>query len=555
MDVDVIVVGSGFGGSVAALRAAEKGYRVAVLEAGRRFADDELPETSWRLPRFLWAPGLHWFGIQRINLLRNVMVLSGAGVGGGSLVYANTLYRPLAPFYSDPQWSHITDWAKELAPWYDQAERMLGVTTYPRTTPSDEVMRKVAERMGVGGTYHPTPVGIHFGQSGRDPYFGGAGPERASCLHCGACMTGCRHNAKNTLVKNYLHLAEKLGAQVYPLTTVTSIRPDGAGWVVRTRRTGGLGTGEFRAAQVVLAAGALGTQRLLHRMKVTGVLPRLSDRLGALTRTNSEAILGARALGKGTDFTDGAAITSSFHPDENTHIEPVRYGKGSNFMGLLQTVLVDGERWRPLRFWKVFLSSPVNHVRVLSIRRWSERTVIALVMQSLDNSLTVYYGRNWFGRRRLTSRQGHGAPNPRWIPAGNKAVRLLAEELGGVPGGTWVDVFNIPLTAHILGGAVIGDSPETGVIDAYHRVHGYPSLSIMDGSSVSANLGVNPSLTITALAERAMSFWPNKGQPDPRPAPGEGYVPVARVAPANPAVPATAPAALRPPAPPGPQRQ
>ncbi|HKT01294.1 MAG TPA: GMC family oxidoreductase [Rugosimonospora sp.] len=550
MDVDVVIVGSGFGGSVAALRAAEKGYRVAVLEAGRRFSDDELPKTSWRLRRFLWAPGLRWFGIQRISLLRNVMVLSGAGVGGGSLVYANTLYRPLAPFYADAQWSHITDWADELAPWYDQAERMLGVNTYPRTTASDQAMRTVAERMGVGHTYHPTPVGIYFGESGRDPYFGGAGPVRNSCLHCGACMTGCRHNAKNSLVKNYLYFAERLGATVHPLTTVTSIRPTGDGYEVHTRRTGGLARQTFRAKQVILAAGALGTQRLLHRMKVDGVLPGLSDRLGALTRTNSEAILGARSLAEKTDYTDGAAITSSFHPDENTHIEPVRYGRGANLMGLLQTVLVDGDRWRPLRFLQVFASRLPTHLRVLSIRRWSERTVIALVMQSLDNSLTVHYGRSWYGRRRLSSRQGHGAPNPRWIPAGNQAVRLLAEEIGGVPGGSWPDVFNIPLTAHILGGAVVGDSRDTGVIDPYHRVWGYPGLSVVDGASVSANLGVNPSLTITALAERAMSLWPNKGEADTRPAQGSAYARVDPVPPRTPAVPAHAPAALHVTAPP-----
>ena len=575
MDIDVVVVGSGFGGSVAALRLAEKGYRVAVLEAGRRFADDELPETSWRLPRFLWAPALHWYGIQRINLLRNVLVLSGAGVGGGSLVYANTLYRPLAPFYADPQWRHITDWAAELAPWYDLAERMLGVVTYPRSTPSDEALRRVAGRMGAGHTYRPAPVGVYFGESGRDPYFGGAGPIRDGCLHCGECMTGCRHTAKNSLVKNYLFLAERLGVRVHPLTTVTAIHPEHGGYRVQTRRTGGRRRGEFHAAQVVLAAGALGTQKLLHRMRATGALPRLSGRLGALTRTNSESIVGARAGGlsriaaqpggaslrarpsglsrrarpggPGSDFSVGAAITGSFYPDEHTHIEPVRYGHGSNAMGLLQTVLVDGDRWRPLRVLPAYLRRPFAHLRLLSVRRWSQRTVIALVMQSLDNSLTLHYGRSWFGRHRLTSRQGHGAPNPRWIPAGNQAVRLLAEELDGTPCGSWADVFNTPLTAHILGGAVIGDSPESGVVDPYHRVHGYPGLSIVDGSAVPANLGANPSLTITALAERAMAFWPNKGEADPRPVQGAAYVRLEPVPPANPAVPADAPAALRPP--------
>ncbi|MBO0868258.1 MAG: GMC family oxidoreductase, partial [Micromonosporaceae bacterium] len=521
---DVVVVGSGFGGSVAALRLAEKGYRVTVLEAGRRFADDEFPETSWRLPRFLWQPRLHWYGIQRMDLLRNVLVLSGAGVGGGSLVYANTLYRPLPAFYRDPQWRDVTDWAGELAPWYDQAERMLGVTTYPRTTAADEAVHRVAERMGVAATYHPTPVGVHFGEAGRDPYFGGAGPLRDSCLHCGACMTGCRHNAKNTLVKNYLYLAEKLGAVVHPLTTVTAVRPaPGGGYTVEAVASGGWRRTSFHADQVVFAAGALGTQRLLHRMKAGGILPGLSDRLGVLTRTNSEAILGARTGKGGTDFTDGVAITSSFHPDENTHIEPVRYGRGANLMGLLQTVLVDGQRWRPARWWPVFLRALPGSLRMLSVRHWSEQTIIALAMQSLDNSLTVHYRRSWYGRRRLTTSQGHGAPNPRWIPDAHRAVRLLAEQIGGMPGGSWPDVFNMPITAHILGGAVIGASPERGVVDPYHRVFGYPGLHIVDGSSVSANLGVNPALTITAQAERAMSLWPNAGQEDPRPAPGQPY--------------------------------
>jgi cholesterol oxidase len=532
---DVVVVGSGFGGSVTALRLAEKGYRVAVLEAGRRFADNEFAKTSWDVRRFLWAPALGCYGIQRISLLRNVLVLSGAGVGGGSLVYANTLYRPPVSYFLDPQWTHITDWAAELSKWYDQAERMLGVTTYGRTTRADEAMKRVAERMGVADTFHPTPVGVYFGRSGADPYFGGVGPRRDACTHCGACMTGCRFNAKNTLAKNYLYLAEKMGVDVYPRHTVTEVRP---GWTVHTRRR------TFEADHVVLAAGALGTQRLLHAMKGRGVLPHLSDRLGVLTRTNSESILGAKSLRGNADYTDGVAITSSFHPDPDTHIEPVRYGPGSGAMGLLQTVLVDGDTWRPARWWREFFRHPARNLRMLSVRKWSERTVIALVMQALDNSLTVHYGRSWYGRRRLTTTQGHGAPNPRWIPAGNQAVRLLAEEIGGIPGGSWNDVFNIPLTAHILGGAVIGGTAAEGVIDGYHRVFGYPGLHVVDGAAVSANLGVNPALTITAQAERAMSLWPNKGEPDDRPAPGEPYRRLRPVPPKNPAVPQSAPAAL-----------
>jgi cholesterol oxidase len=330
------------------------------------------------------------------------------------------------------------------------------------------------------------------------------------------------------------------------LTTVDVVRPGSQGYVVETHRTGRTWKRRsFEADQVIFAAGALGTQRVLHRSKAAGALPRLSDRLGALTRTNSEAILGARTFRRDADYTDGVAITSSFHPDANTHIEPVRYGKGSNAMGLLQTVLTDGGPHRLLRWFGVFFRHPWKHLRVLSVRKWSERTVIALVMQSLDNSLQTHYKRGWLGRRRLTTTQGHGAPNPTWIPAGNEAVRRLAEEIDGVAGGSWGEVFNMPMTAHILGGAAIGADAEHGVVDPYHRVFGHPGLHVVDGATVSANLGVNPSLTITAQAERAMSMWPNKGEVDPRPAPGSPYERVEPVAPRSPAVPAAAPAALR----------
>ncbi|MEV1332926.1 GMC family oxidoreductase [Micromonospora costi] len=565
MRYDVVVIGSGFGGSVTALRLAEKGYSVGVLEAGRRFADDEFPETSWRLRRFLWAPRLGCYGIQRITLLRSadrragggVLVLSGAGVGGGSLVYANTLYEPLPAFYTDPQWREITDWRDELARHYDQAKRMLGVTTYPLDTAADRAMRAVAGRMGVGHTFHATPVGVHIGRPGErvaDPYFGGAGPERTGCTHCGSCMTGCRHGAKNTLVKNYLWLAERLGARVHPLTTVTAVRPaQGGGYEVRTVRTGAWlrrRAQVFHADQVVFAAGALGTQRLLHEMRTTGALPGLSPRVGELTRTNSEAILGAsvprgQARARGVDFTEGVAITSSFHPDPQTHIEPVRYGRGSNAMGLLQSLLVDGGPHRLRRWFGVLLRQPGTAARLLSVRDWSERTVIALVMQSLDNSLTTRWRRGLLGRRLVTT-PGHGEPSPTWIPAGNTAARLLADEIGGTPGGALTEPFDIPVTAHILGGAAIGATPADGVIDPYHRVYGHPGLHVVDGAAVTANLGVNPSLTITAQAERAMSFWPNKGEADPRPPLGTPYRRLPPVPPDNPAVPAGSPAALRP---------
>jgi cholesterol oxidase len=549
MDYDVVVIGSGFGGSVTALRLTEKGYSVAVLEAGRRFEDDALPKTSWRARDFLWAPRLGLKGIQRIHLLRGgsgVMVLAGAGVGGGSLVYANTLYEPLDPFFDDPQWSRITDWKSELAPYYDQAKRMLGVTRNPTVTPADEVMRKVAERMGVGDTFHLAPVGVFFGAPGvevDDPYFGGAGPRRRGCLECGECMTGCRHGAKNTLVKNYLHLAESAGATVHPETTVTSVRPVDGGYEVTAKRTGSLGrTRTFTARQVVFAAGTYGTQRLLHRLRAT-TLPGLSPRLGVLTRTNSEALLGFERLTvKGDKLNRGVAITSSIHPDAETHIEPVRYGDGSNAMGMLRTLLVDGggraPRW--LKFLGAALRRPHLVPRLFNHRRWSERAVIALVMQAKNNSVTVS-----LRGRGLRADPGHGEPNPTWIPAGHQAARLAAEEIGGMPGGSWLDLFDIPATAHFLGGCAIGDSPDSGVIDAYHRVYGYEGLHIVDGSAISANLGVNPSLTITAQAERAMALWPNKGETDPRPAAGSAYARVSPVAPLHPVVPVSAPGALR----------
>ncbi len=390
-----------------------------------------------------------------------------------------------------------------------------------------------------------------------DPYFGGAGPERSTCIGCGECMSGCRHNAKNTLVKNYLYLAEQNGAQVLPLTTVTRVRPrpeqSGGGYDVQVRFTKAKAAGGRRPArspphQVVFSASSLGTQRLLHRMRDEGHLPQVSQRLGYLSRTNSESILGAIAPDTRVDYSQGVAITSSFHPDEHTHIEPVRYGKGSNAMSLMQTVLTDGDgpapRWRT---WLREMWKERGNVRDLyDVRHWSERTVIALVMQTIDNSITVFSRRSRLtGRWYLTSRQGHGIPNPTWIPVANQAVRKMAEIVGGKPGGSIGEPFNRPLTAHFIGGCTIGESPETGVIDPYQRMYGHPGLHVVDGSAISANLGVNPSLTITAQAERAMAFWPNKGEADARPALGAPYRRIEPVPPRRPAVPESAPGALR----------
>lgn len=572
---DVIVVGSGFGGAVSALRLSEKGYRVAVLEAGRRFRREELPRNSWDLRTYLWAPSLGCYGIQRIHLLRNVMILAGAGVGGGSLNYANTLYVPPEAFFRDRQWGHITDWQRELAPYYEQARRMLGARLNPTMTPSDVHLRTVAERMGVGHTFHLAPVGVFFGdgrdatgevtvapgKEAPDPYFGGAGPTRRACTQCGECMTGCRHGAKNTLNENYLYLAERAGAVIHPLSTVVALTEadDGEGYEVTVERTDRRGRRRrasrrvLRAGQVVVAAGTYGTQRLLHRMRDTGGLPRVSARLGELTRTNSEALVGAqtdfrryrRRHGTRADFTQGVAITSSIHPDAHTHIEPVRYGKGSNAMGMLSILQFPrGRTPRGLAFLAACLRHPIIFLRSLSTWKWSERVIIGLVMQSLDNSLTTYRRTRRPGRGTLTARQGHGAPNPDHIPAGAEAARLLAEEIDGYAGTNVGELLGTPLTAHFLGGCPIGEDAEHGVIDPYHRLYGHPGISVVDGSAVSANLGVNPSLTITAQAERAMALWPNKGEPDPRPAQTEPYAPVAPVPPRDPVVPAGAFAAL-----------
>jgi len=564
-DYDVLIIGSGFGGSVSALRLTEKGYRVGVLEAGRRFADAEFAKTSWNLRKFLWAPQLGMYGIQRIHLLRNCMILAGAGVGGGSLNYANTLYVPPEPFFADKQWSDITDWRSELMPHYEQAQRMLGVVQNPTFTDADRLMKEVADDMGVGDTFVATPVGVFFGPDGEktpgktvpDPYFGGAGPARTGCTECGECMTGCRHGAKNTLVKNYLGLAESAGAQVHPMTTVTgfSQRADGL-WEVSTTRTGSKLRRKrktFTATNLIVAAGTYNTQKLLFKMRDTGKLPRLSQRLGVLTRTNSESIVGAQTLSVTSelDLTHGVAITSSIHPTPDTHVEPVRYGKGSNAMGLLQTLMTDGAgpQGTDVPRWRQFLDQagqdPRGVIRLLNPRDWSERTVIALVMQHLDNSITTFTKRGPLGKRLLSSKQGHGEPNPTWIPAGNEVTRRIAEKIDGVAGGTWGELFNIPLTAHFLGGAAIGDSADSGVIDPYQRVYNYPTLYVTDGAAISANLGVNPSLSITAQAERAAALWPNKGEADLRPPQGERYRRLDPIAPVRPVVPAEAPAALR----------
>lgn len=552
---DVAVVGSGFGGSVTALRLAEKGYRVAVLEAGRRFGPDTYARSSWNLRRFFWFPRLGMRGIQRLDLLPDLLVLSGAGVGGGSLVYANTLLEPHDTFFTDPQWGHITDWKAELTPFYRLARRMLGAVPAPADTPADAVVAAIARHFGATD-HRPTTVGVFLGTPQErvpDPYFGGAGPDRSGCTECGGCMVGCRFDAKNTLDRNYLFLAERLGARVFPETQVVDIRASGSGYHLETRRPGAwvrTRRRTFGADQVVLAAGALGTTRLLLDLADRGRLPDLSERVGHVVRTNSESLLGSVARSRSVDYSRGVAITSSFHPEPSTRIEPVRYPPGSNSMGLLATIMVEGEGRGPQwwRFLRAAARHPVTFLRSLSVWRWSERSVILLVMQSIDNSLRLRTrpGRLRRRRTRLTSEPGHGRPNPRWLPVGHEAARVAAAAMEGFPVGSINEsVLGIPVTAHLLGGAAIGTDPSTGVIDPYHRVFGHPGLHVADGAAISANLGSNPSLSITALAERAMAMWPNAGEPDPRPPLGEAYRRIGPVLPARPAVPHDAPAALR----------
>ena len=571
---DVLIIGSGFGGSVSALRLTEKGYKVGVLEAGRRFEDKDFAKNSWHLKDFLWAPQIGCFGIQRIHLLNNVMILAGAGVGGGSLNYANTLYKPSSVYFQDKQWADITDWEDELSPYYEQAQRMLGVVDNPTMTNSDRISKQVADEMGVGHTFRMAPVGVFFGEKvglqGKpcetvpDPYFGGVGPDRTACHECGECMTGCRHGAKNTLLKNYLYLAERGGAVVHDRTTVTDISYDGGTWTVKTRsteslgssllkklkrRTGGVDQKTFTADNVIMAAGTWGTQKLLHNQKDNGNLPNLPDTLGQMTRTNSEALLGAQRseYSADEDYSEGVAITSSYYPAPDTHIEPVRYGRGSNAMGLLQTLMTDGDKLHPraLEFLKQAFLNYRDIPRLVRLSKWSQRTVINLVMQTRDNSLTTFQ-RKIGPFNVLRSKQGTGEPNPSWIPVGNEATRRVADNMeNGIAGGVWSEVFNIPLTAHFLGGCPIGSSPQHGVVDGYNRVWGYPTLFVTDGAAISANPGVNPSLSITANAERAAAMWPNKGEEDPRPAQEEGYVRISPVEPKSPVVPASAPGALR----------
>jgi cholesterol oxidase len=521
-DFDWLVIGSGFGGSVSALRLAEKGYSVGVLESGRRFEDHELPRSTWDLRRYFWSPRLGMRGIFRLTFFKHVAVVSGSGVGGGSLGYANTLYVPPKRFFEDRQWSELADWEAELTPHYREAERMLGVVDYDEDDPAAVLLREFGEHVGAGGTNSRTRVGVFLGEPGKtvpDPYFGGEGPERTGCLRCGRCMVGCPHGAKNSLVKNYLWLAERRGAKVMPEREVVDVRPIGAedgsdGYLVTTERPGAWLRRDRRvhkAKGVVMAAGALGTNSLLANCRHSGSLPRLSSRLGELVRTNSEMILAVTAPDDGVDYTKRVAITSSVYPDPDTHIETVVYGHAGGAIKGLYTVLVgDGTRiTRPLRLLGALARHPGRTLKLLLSPGWSRRTIILLVMQTLDNAISLRPKPARNGRVRLQTEQDPGKPIPTFIPVANQAAEWIAKRIGGVPQSSLGEALaNIPSTAHILGGVVIGADPEHGVVDSDQRAFGYRNLLVCDGAAVPANPGVNPSLTITALAERAISRVP-----------------------------------------------
>lgn len=532
-DTDWIVIGSGFGGSAAALRLAEKGYRVNVLESGSRFEDTDFPEKTSNIRRYYYYPYLGMRGILRLTLFRDVFIASGSGVGGGSLGYANTLYRSRPEFAKNPQWESLGDWDSELAPHYDTAERMLGVVSYDEDSAADALVRAYAEEIGVGDTFVRTRIGVFLGEPGKtvpDPYFAGDGPQRTGCIRCGSCMVGCRHNAKNTLVKNYLWFAERRGATISPERTVIDIHPlgdtNGAdGYAVTHVRTGAWPRRDRQtttARGVVVSAGALGTNRLLQRCKLAGSLPKISNRLGQLVRTNSESIVAVTAPDDARDFSASIALTSSIYPTPDTHIEPTTYGRHADSQSLLFALatVAGGRGTRPFYFLLNVLRHPRKFWRSARTKNWSRRTVILAVMQTLDNSISIKVRfRLPGGFPVLTTKANSGNPNPDKIQAAYDAANWIAERIGGVAqAATPEAILSIPTTAHLLGGAVIGESAATGVVNARHEVFGYSNLLVCDGAAIPANVGVNPSLTITAMTERAMSLIdPKPGTTHPAP--------------------------------------
>ena len=521
MDYDVVVIGSGFGGSVSALRLSEKGYRVAVVEQGNRVTPEDIEAGDADVRCLNWLPALGWDGYFSQDFFRHVTLVRGIGVGGGSIVYAAVLLRPPDAFYGDRAWSKLgVDWKKEMAPHYETAETMLGVTVNPHSDIQDGYIRRTAGRMGAGDTFGPTPNGIYFGVpevSAPDPYFKGAGPHRTGCFLCGRCLTGCPHGAKNSLDKNYLYLAERLGAAILPNRKVVRISPlpaggyrlDMRGPIQKSRKYPSI-----HAKKVVIAAGVLGSLELLfHCRDEAKTLPAISRRLGTVVRTNSEAIVGVLSAAPDADLTGGTAISSHFYPDAYTHITQNRFPRGYTFMKYFTGPLVDDSRpvVRALKTLAAMTGRPAWTLENWRAENWHKRMTVLTVMQHVDNRIMFEYGpkASLLTGRGLKSRSVPGQSAPAYLPVANRAARALGAVTGGRPLNLLTEsIGNTSTTAHILGGCHMGASPDTGVIDTTHQVFGYPGLYVVDGSAVSANIGANPSLTITALAERAMSLIP-----------------------------------------------
>ncbi len=524
-DYDYIVIGSGFGGSVSAMRLSQKGYKVAVIEAGKNWEDQDFADRNWNIRKFFWMPRISLYGIQRINLLNNVLILSGSGVGGGSLNYANTLYVPPDEVFEKQSVKRLGG-KKGLLPYYDLAKKMLGAEVNKKLTPQDHLLRDTAGEYGRADTFSPTTVGVYFGEEkvdAEDPYFMGEGPGRTGCRLCGACMTGCKFNSKNTLNKNYLYFARKFGAAIIPENKVIDILPlsenGSEGYRVKTALStkffGSLRGKTLTAKGIVFSAGTLGTLSLLLKLKQKQRLPGLPDGIGRRVRTNSEVILGARSRSNKVDYSQGVAITSSVYPDKTTHIEPVRYAKGNDIMGLLTVLLTDGGGRTPrqLRYLFNILRHPLDFLKTFNPIGWAYQTVILLVMQTHDNHINVIRKLRWIWpfSKSLTSKQASVEKNPVYIPIANDFGRRLAKRMNGIPSSSITEVLlNAPITAHIMGGCAIGPTDVESVIDDRNMLKGYKNLIINDGSQIPENLGVNPALSITALAERAMSFVPVK---------------------------------------------
>lgn len=517
---DYIIVGSGFGGSVSALRLSEKGYTVLVVEKGKWFKAEDFPKTNWNFRKWLWMPYLRFFGIMKLTIFRHVAVLSGTGVGGGSLVYANTLPIPKTTFFKTGSWSTLHDWETELAPYYQKALKMLGAVKVPKLFDGDIGLRKVAQKLGVEDKFDATTVAVYFGEKNvtkADPYFEGMGPERTGCIYCGACMTGCRHNSKNTLDKNYLYLAQKHGAEILAEHEVVDVQPiqsedgsDGYEIALKTSTRFFTKRRKITSKGVIFSGGVLGTIKLLLTLKTTS-LPHLSDRLGCDIRTNNETLVSVSSLDKDKNFSKGVAIGSILDTDENSHLEICRYGEGSNAWKLVHLPYVTGKNvfTRLAKVIVALLKSPLQYFKLYFVNSWAKQTVVLLFMQTLDSTLRLK--RNIFGSMVSTVSSGK-KPTP-FIPESVKLIQEYSRAVNGVATSFALEtIAGIPSTAHILGGAVMGANASEGVIDKDNKVFGYQHMYVIDGSMISANPGVNPSLSITAIAERAMDQIPIKNK-------------------------------------------